>query len=198
MNILDQFPKAAVSAEAEAKMTPENRAVAFMNAAVRYAGTCCQHEIPNDELVSLCYDVLVKVGKRFSPNRGRFFAFCKPRIRGALFRYWKTTAAVVRNAVGTESLGVTLSEGGHEDALPENVDEPGAIDSAHMALRERRREVADLAARQCNDRELTILQMIYTHHFTFDRVGKLHSISRAAAQAAAAKVILRLKRSVSR
>jgi RNA polymerase sigma factor (sigma-70 family) len=184
MNILDSFPKTELDAKAEASLKPEALAVAYMHDAVLYARTCSADKIPDPELVSICYDAMLKVAARFKPARGRFFAFCKPRIRGALLRHWTTTAATVRNA-DTESL-----EADWDAACPVN-----GFDQ--IDLHERWAEVSEILARRCTDRERTIMQLVFSMNFTFEQTGSVLGISRAAAQAIASKVIERVKKILS-
>lgn len=187
-NILDSFPDQALTAEQEAKLSERGKhgdlAVANMYQAVLYANTCCGGKIEDQgELVSLCYDAMTKAAENFTPEKGRFFAFAKPRIRGALLRYWNTTAATVRNA---ETLG------GYEEAQDDGeVDE---LELDRMEIRERLAQVNEIVATRCTDRERAIMHMIFSLNFTYAEVGKMFDISRAAAQAIASKVIVKVKR----
>lgn len=66
--------------------------------ALYYTKKCSNQAIPDADLLSLCYDTLLRNAKRFKSEFGtRFFAFCKPGLRGSLTRYWKGLD-VVRNA----------------------------------------------------------------------------------------------------
>lgn len=188
--ILDQFPVTVINAKTEAAMTPEDLAVAFMHEAVLYAKACCSNEIPDDELVSICYDAMVKTARRFSPKRGRFFAFCKPRIRGSLLRHWKTTAAVVRNA-DTVSVNNPDAEDTEIEVPETSFSEP---DFDSILFRERWADVSRIIAKTCTDRERAIMQLVFSLHCTFEEAGTAFHISRAAAQAIASKVIDRVKK----
>src|SRR5690242_20467963 len=70
--------------------------MATMREAVKYCQGLSQNggEFKTDELISLCYDVLVKSAERFKPGYSRFMAFCKPRLRGAINRNWKVRDVV--------------------------------------------------------------------------------------------------------
>jgi RNA polymerase sigma factor (sigma-70 family) len=158
--------------------------------AVPYARTCCSGKIRDDELTSICYEAMTKCAERYSPKRGKFFAFCKPRIRGALLRYWNTTGAVVRNAEC-----VPLAADCEKDDscfVPEEASEEPDFD--RIDFHERWAQVSKVLARVCTDRECAILQLVYSMNFTFEETGKRFDISRAAAQAIAAKCIERIKK----
>jgi RNA polymerase sigma factor (sigma-70 family) len=195
MNILDSFPKTELDAKTEARMKPEDLSVAYMHEAVLYARACCASEIPDGELVSICYDAMMKTAKLFSPERGRFFAYCKPRIRGSLLRHWKTTMATVRNAEVVPELSTAVFLDEAPDSEIRDYDTPHSEpDFDSIGFRERWAEVSAILAKRCTDRERTIMQLVFSMHFTFEETGKVLGISRAAAQAIASKVIERVQK----
>lgn len=166
-----------------------------MREAVTYARTCCKGKIEDPELVSICYDAMLKTAKRFNPSMGhRFFAFCKPRIRGALQDHW-VAQEPVRNAhtvalepVPTKSPDPEGWGDMDNPATPTQEPEFEAIN-----FREQFRQVANIMARHCTDRERAILIMVFTHSFTFEEAGDLFGISRQMVQNIAAKAIEKIK-----
>ena len=160
--------------------------------AVPYARTCCSGQIENDELTSICYETMQKCAKRYDPKKGKFFAFCKPRIRGALLRYWNTTGAVVRNA---DCVPILADCEDHEVGPPteECVAEP---DFERIDFHERWGQVSQFMAEHCTDRERALVQLVFSMNFTFEQAGERFDISRAAAQAIVSKVIERIKKAL--
>ena len=158
-----------------------------MEEAVPYARTCCQGQLQDDELTSLCYETLVKCAKRYDPKRGRFFAFCKPRIRGALLRYWNTQGVTVRNAV---TVPLEIKDGEDEETPAVGVADP---DFDRINFREQWQQVSAIMVKTLSDRECAILQLVYCLNFTFEQAGARFDVSRAAAQAIAAKAIQKIK-----
>lgn len=199
MSLLDQFPAEKLTKEQEISLTNRHRfnslVLGTMREAVAYARTCSNGKIEDSELVSICYDAMLKTAKRFDPRRGyRFFAFCKPRIRGALQDYW-VAREPVRNAhtvplepVPTHSPDPEGWADTDNPATPTQEPEFEAIN-----FREQFRKVSDIMARHCTDRERAILIMVFTHSFTFEEAGDLFGISRQMVQNISAKAIEKIK-----
>lgn len=201
MNILDQFSETKLTAEQEASLCKRRRfndmCLATMREAVTYARTCSNQKIADDALISLCWEVLSKLAPRHDPNRGRFFAYAKQRLRGALSDYW-TAQEPVRNAHTIPINPVPIKTGdaeiigdpGFEDNINAPSQEP---DFPLIDFHERFAEVSEVLAKNFTDRERALMQMVFSNNLTYAEAGKLFGISRAAAQAIASKVIDRVK-----
>lgn len=169
--------------------------------AVPYARTCSNGRLPDDELTSICYEAMMKCAKKYDPKRGKFFSYCKARIRGALLRHWSVAGAVVKNAecVPFNTGRVDTSPASKELTLPGEFTEPddGGMfvepDFERIDFHERWNQISGILARVCSDREHALIQLVYSMNFTFAEAGKRFNISRQAAQVIVAKVIDRVK-----
>jgi DNA-directed RNA polymerase specialized sigma subunit len=208
MNIIDQLPnEKALTLKEEASLQKRGRlsqlVMANMREAVVYA-KACNGKIADDELVSICYDTLMKTAKKFHPkHRVRFFAYSKPRIRGALIRHF-STSALVRNgdciSLDDSRTHCTSAAADHvhrfstedvSECFPENAVEP---EFDLMEFRERFAEISHVVIKHCNDREQAILMLVFNYSFTFERAGRCFGICRAAAQAIASDAIDRVRK----
>ena len=183
MNLIEQFTDTKLTPKEESKLSPKDLVMANMREALLYARTCCSGKLDDNELVSICYDSLRKTAELFKPGRHvRFFAYSKPRIRGAILRHFNNIPAV-RNAE-CESL---------EDTDKDN--QPvGEANFDLIEFREKWNEVSRVIAKNCTDRERALMYLVFSLNFTFAEAGDAFHISRAAAQAIAAKVIVKVKR----
>lgn len=205
MNLIDQLPdNEPLSLEGEASLQKRGRlnelVMANIREAVIYAKTC-NGKIHDDELISICYETLMKTARTFHPkHRVRFFAYSKARLRGALLRHF-STSALVRNAecVSLDCntvLNPNLPRAEEDsdvsaDRMVEHSEEP---QFELIDFRERFAEISAVVARHCNDRERSILMLVFNYGFTFERAGKCHGLCRAAAQAIASDAIDRVKK----
>lgn len=195
MNILDSFPETSLDPSAEALLLKRGKntdlVLANMRQAVIYGRTCCGGKLGDDELVSICYDAMTKCAELYKSDRGlHFFAFCKPRIRGAITRTFNLLPAV-RNAecVSLDSGSLPLVEDEDDTTGTPSTE----FDHEIIHLRERWRDVGDLLASRFCDRERAIMYLVFSLNFTFEKAGQLFGISRAAAQAIASDVIEKLR-----
>jgi DNA-directed RNA polymerase specialized sigma subunit len=196
MNLLDHFSKEKLTQKVEARLSENDLALANMHEAVLYARACSGNDkLTDGELISVCWDALRKSAARFRPRRGtRFFAFCKPRIRGALVRHYNQMN-VVRNG---ECEPVQVDDAGLPDDYSVEKDLPNVEpDFESIGFNERWAQVSGVLARTCTDRERTIMYLVYSLHFTFKEAGSVFGICRAAAQAIASRVIVRVKHTIN-
>lgn len=79
--------------------------MANLQHAVAYTTNFCKRRLSEQELISLCYETMMKNARRFKSGGLRFFAFTKIGLRGAVYRHW-TSESVVRNATEISSLSL--------------------------------------------------------------------------------------------
>lgn len=203
MNIIDQLPnKKPLTIAQEGSLQRRGRLNQLVMANIREAAVyakACNGKIADDELVSLCYETLMKTAAKFHPkHRVRFFAYSKPRIRGALLRRF-SKAALVRNGECVPMRDVRLPHAPTWEELPEPHAQDEGSDSSEpefdlIDFRERFAEISSIVAKHCNDREQAILMLVFNYSFTFEQAGKCFDICRAAAQAIASDAIDRVRK----
>lgn len=157
-----------------------------MREAVTYAAYCSHNEIPQSDLISSCYESLVRSAKKFKPGYSRFMAYCKPAIRGDLKRVW-TRKKVVRNASTipmdevhttiTPKPGVTTEpeDQSHIEAELGQTVEP---DFQSIFTKERWELVKGIIAEVCTERERTILDLMYRGGLSAAEVARMDNLSR--------------------
>lgn len=161
--------------------------MANMREALLYTRECCRRKIPDDALVSLCYETMMKSAPLFRSRGTRFFAYTKARLRGALKRYW-TGLSIIRNAQ-TVSIDVPC-ETEEEDAVELGVSEP---DFENIFLNDSWRTVADIMARRCTDLERTVIFFAYKHQLSFEEIGGLLDLSRQFVSVTAKKGLKKIR-----
>lgn len=102
MNLLEQLPPSTTLTAGQEKALLANGlhqdlVMTAIREALLYTRKCSYGKIPDDALLSLCYETMLMSAKIFKPGRLRFFAYCKARLRGAVKRYWRSLETV-RNA----------------------------------------------------------------------------------------------------
>jgi len=165
---------------------------------------CPTHLFSDGEIMSLCYDVLMKSAPRFRPSFGiRFLAFCKHRIRGAVKRHC-TTLDVVKHA----STKRTDNEGGpafvpfvggceipNRDKATVREDSPASeiyetstqggtvdFDFAGVDIRELWIPLQRVVKEKLNPRQRMVLRLVYDLGFNMQEIGDMLAVSRSAVQ----------------
>lgn len=87
--------------------------LATLAEAFLYARKCCHGGVPEDEVLSLCYDALQKSVSNYDPSRGRFFAYSKVYVRGELSQFWKGRD-IVKHSSQHEDKNIPAREGFHQ------------------------------------------------------------------------------------
>src|SRR6266478_3219738 len=108
MKLLDSLPP-PLTADQESALVPKIKkgnddalnalVLANMREGFLYAKGVCRAAIEDGELFSLTYSALKGAGKRFRTGYGRFFAFAKSRIRGAVTRFWHSQDTVKHSSM---------------------------------------------------------------------------------------------------
>jgi RNA polymerase sigma factor (sigma-70 family) len=186
----------------------EHLVVNNLREASLYAKHYCPKDLFSDgEVVSLCYDVLLKSAPRFRPAFGiRFLAFCKHRLRGAVKRHC-TTLDVVKHAsekrIDLDGPTFVSFSGGSDRTQPkerfsDNVgiawnvnddDTPtctqgGTIDFDFMEvdMREWWVPLKSLIREKLNPRQRMVLRLVYDLGFNMQEIGDMLAVSRSAIQ----------------
>jgi RNA polymerase sigma factor (sigma-70 family) len=197
------------------KGTPEDKVklvMATMREAVKYCQGLSQNggEFKTDELISLCYDVLVKSAERFKPGYSRFMAFCKPRLRGAVNRNWKVRD-VVKNAKTVpleEAKAIEHREQkpkiitndaspGEEEyaaaSVPELSSQIFSPDCSEVFQHEELESIQEIVDSELNEHEKMVLNLVYKAGFNFAEVSRFLGVSRAAVQGTGQRAISKIK-----
>jgi RNA polymerase sigma factor (sigma-70 family) len=222
--ILEQLPVGvALTPTQERKAPAEELVMNSIREAVLYTRKCSYGKIPDDALLSLCYETMLKSAAIFKPGRIRFFAYCKARLRGEVKRYWRSLETV-RNAetVSIDTLPTVGIRYSHKQLGPietrtkefrfedkthlhelEDETHPttaeligGSVEPEYdkMYLNDVWDRVSEAARRCCTDQERTILFLAYKLQLSFEEVGELLDISRQFASVTAKKALKKLRR----
>lgn len=207
MNLYESFPETVTRRPAEEAELPHvDLVMANMREALLYTRECCRRKIPDDALVSLCYETMLKSAPLFKAKWGtRFFAYSKARLRGALKRYW-SSLSVVRNAqtVSVDMMRSIETDTGDRIGVSEVPD----IETSHLGttepdfesifLNDSWRAVADIMARKCTDLERTIIFFAYKHQLSFEEIGDLLDLSRQFVSVTAKKGLQKIQRGLGK
>lgn len=213
----------ALSPEAEAKLARNicdhpcerdiNKLVLHnLREAVPYTLRCCRNALSESEVLSVCYAALCKAAPNYRPGGPlRFFSYAKPYLRGELSRNWKTKD-VVKSASLHESeapplMHSTLNSGAEEgdDDFHKKLEKPLQPDSVEpefdlIDLREQMALLRPLLQSKLNERERTVITLVYESGFTLEQVSKLvvPSASRQAIQCTHQRALKKLRSALSR
>jgi RNA polymerase sigma factor (sigma-70 family) len=202
LNPLDPFPQKLSKPEESAlaqgsSKDLEKLVLHSMREAVTYARHISKGHIEDGELISICYDVLRRGAKRWKTGWARFFAFCKPGIRGYVHRSWRekdvvkgvdrenvvsigsieSSTAVARNLKGTDSLNVWDDA---DEVTPEHEIDNPEFDKIHM--KERWAMVKKVLDRCCTEREKAVLSLTYQSGRNFQEIAQMLDLTRSAIQ----------------
>lgn len=207
MNPLDYFPSEKLTTPVEVVLAARIKngdesavnelAVAAMHEAVTYTRHICRAMIQDDELISICYDVLYRGAKRFNPKyKVRFVAFCKAGLRGYIRRSWTTknvVKGVHRDKIESDTPGGSkfrmpsgrgLGEGDlwdqEDEVTPEHeIEQP---DFASISTHEKWGILETIVKENCRPREKQVLELVYRDGLNFAEVAKLLGVTRSAIQ----------------
>jgi RNA polymerase sigma factor (sigma-70 family) len=210
--LLEGYPRETLPEEDEAKLTRvivqfkggEKRAeaqqklvLASLRDAFFYARKCARARLPDEEIVSLCYAALVRAAARVNPGKGRFFAYAKPYIRGAVCRAWRSLD-VVRNGGNAESLDTNpdADDGDEYDNNKERVDpvdpEFGLIDLTEKWA------IVEPLLKKLSPSERTVLNLRYQQGLNFREIGDKLKVTRSATQGTHARALRKLRNALLR
>jgi RNA polymerase sigma factor (sigma-70 family) len=163
-----------------------------MRDAFFYSRRCAYNKLPDDEVFSICYAALSRAAVRFDPKQGRFFAYCKPYLRGSICRAWRSKDAV-RNGGRTESL----------DHTPDVDDEPLAEENAidpefgRIDINEKWELVKPLLTK-LSEAERRVLELHYNGGMNFQEIGELLGVTRSATQGTHKRALRKVRNSLLR
>lgn len=165
-----------------------------------YAKHYCPKDLFSDgEILSLCYDVLVKSAPRFRTLFGlRFLAFTKHRLRGAVKRHC-TTLDVVKHASMKrhDSIGGPTflpftggTDQAHATTGPDNIYDVNTctqggvedFDFSGVDMRELMVPLKSVISKKLNPRQQMILRLVYDLGFNMQEIGDMLAVSRSAVQ----------------
>lgn len=179
--------------------------MANMREAVKYCHGLTQNggELHTDEIMSLCYTVLCASVERFKPGYSRFFAFSKPRLRGAICRNWKTRDVVKHSKTvpldeaketPSQKPRVLTNEERPEDEWPHELSsqivEP---DYSEIFQHEELEPIKEIIETKLNEQERMVIDLAFKAGFNFAEIGRLLGVSRAATQSTAQRAISKIK-----
>lgn len=168
-------------------------------------GITCARKLPADEVFSLCYTALRSAAPNFKPGQIRFFAYCKPYVRGEICKAFnnlpivkgaKTQQFVPDCLLGAEVGGdrdnreETLNH--IDDMLRKKVDtvEP---DMDGIMSRDEWRVLLPVFQERLSELERMVLELRYQSGFNFFHIGSLLKVSRQATQAAHNRAINKVR-----
>lgn len=152
--------------------------------AVAYANQCSRGSLEQPELISLCWTAVRQAAEnyRIKKSKGiRFFAFCKPYIRGQI-NLERKQKIVVRN--------VELSQFMLSDENTEGVIGP---DFSNLETKELLSGLKPAIFEQLTDRERAIIILRYESGFSFTEIGERIGFSRQSIQKSHAKALKKLR-----
>lgn len=171
--------------------------LSHMRDAFFYARRCCNGKLADDEIFSLCYSALERAAHRHHYSRGRFFAYAKPYLRGAIYRKWKTMDAV-RGAGRTESLDAMDCAENDADIDPINSEDTIADPEFELVdLREKWELVKPLMAR-LSASERRVLELHYSGGMNFREVADLMGVTRSATQGTHSRALRKIRNALLR
>jgi RNA polymerase sigma factor (sigma-70 family) len=182
-----------------------------MREAMLYTRRVSQN-IEQGQLMSLCYEALLRNAKRFDPTRQRFFAFAKPGLRGALYRHYhketgptligKSTELPSRNGKSPAHYSYDGVTGAGERAMAEyepvcenQIVEP---DMESIFTRDQWELVRPVVKQKCSEQEQMVLTMTYLSGLNFQEVGDLLGVTRSAIQRTHWRAIKKLRMELGR
>ncbi len=155
-----------------------------INEAKAYAYKCAKGAVPQDELLSLCYDALSKAAKNFKPNRVRFFAYAKVYVRREISAWW-----VQQDVVKYASLHETpIGETDHRPALDEDAEdysreaEPTSFEFDAVHFRELMGLILPIIKTKLTKMEQMAIDLYYNGSMGFDEIGEILGRTRQRAQ----------------
>lgn len=194
MKLLNPFPeKGTLSRKDEirlAKPRDEESKTAFILYFLResfvYSRRCCRQQIPDDELLSLCYTALLRAMKNYDSARP-FFNYARVFLRGDIAQYWREKD-VVKNSSKYEDKESNCV------AVEPSVDPETSL----IMMKERLALVLPIVEAKLNSHEKMVIDLFYNGCFTFRKIGALLGVSRSAAQITAARALKKIRKELMR
>lgn len=155
-----------------------------LDEAVKYAKQCCRGSLDEPELISLCWVALRQAAAnyRIKKSKGiRFFAFCKPYIRGQI-NIERKQKIVVRNVESNQFLP--------PDENTEGITGP---DFSNLETKELLAGLKPAIFSQLSDRERAIVILRYESGFSFTEIGERIGFSRQSIQKSHFKALKKLR-----
>lgn len=170
----------------------EGLVLGHMRDAFFYARQCCHGRLADDEIYSLCYSALDRAARRHHHTRGRFFAYAKPYIRGAIYRKWRSMDAV-KGGGRTESIDEGDPNAGEVELEPiDNTDSVAEPEFDRMALHERMELVKPLL-KKLSSSEKRVIELCYNGGLNFREVADLMGVTRSAIQGTHARALRKIR-----
>ena len=163
-----------------------------MRDAFFYSRRCAYGKLPDEEIFSICFAALSRAAVRFDPKQGRFFAYCKPYLRGSVCRAWKSKDAV-RNGGRTESLDIVPGEEG--EPMPEETSVDPEFD--RIDLNEKWDLVRPLLGK-LSEAERRVLELHYNGGMNFREIGALLGVTRSATQGTHMRALRKIRNALLR
>jgi RNA polymerase sigma factor (sigma-70 family) len=154
-----------------------------MRDALKYTKRVSRDEIPDEQLMSLCYDALMHAAKRFKPNWARFFAYAKADLRGVVSEHFGSLKVVKKGLVlSRDALNDECRHTSRGDWRPENGDNIKDVeaytgewedpDFKTIKLHEQWALVEPLIRNHLSEREFMIVDLHYRCGWTLAQIGK--------------------------
>lgn len=161
-------------------------------------------EFLDDELMSICYRALSLGVENFKPGRSRFFAFCKPRLRGAINRYWGTKDTVRHGKMVTidaaridqtpehriATKGCPEDDWQEAPELKSQVCEP---DFDGIFVRQELGLVDAVMKDKLTEHERMVVNLTFRSGFNFAEIGRLLGVSRVAAKETCKRALVKIR-----
>lgn len=190
MNLLEDFPQTALSAEREQELLAKGDLESIVMHAVvpafKYCQQGCRGRLSTGELLSLCYLALTKAVKNYKPNQQRFLSYARPYLRGALAAEWRQKDPV-RNAARHET---PIADGKSPQPLEEAVVQPD-LENLHWA---ELWEKVEPFIRGLSRKEKTILESHYRFGLNFRMIGEKMGLTRSRVHQIERSAILKLRK----
>jgi RNA polymerase sigma factor (sigma-70 family) len=180
-----------------------------MREAILYT-RCVSRNVEPGQLMSICYDALLRNAKRFNPERQRFFAYAKPGLRGALYRDYNKRSAhatvpmpdTVWHPNGRTKVHKDPADLNNSHDMPElecvqsgQVVEP---DMESIFTRDRWELVKPIVEQKCSEQEKMVLTLNYVSGLNFQEIGDLLGVTRSAIQRTHWRAVKKLRNELTR
>lgn len=207
MKILAPFPEIrTLSREEEMRLAKSKNEESrntlilhYMREAFVYARRCCRQQIPEDELLSLCYASLQRAMKNYDSDRTSFFNYARVFLRGDIAQFWRDKDTV-RNSSKYEDKDAAYNYPVRKIMGTENPDLEISVEPETdlIMMKERLQLVLPIVASKLNDHEKMILDLFYNGGFAFRKIGAMLGVSRSAAQITAARALKKIRKELMR
>jgi len=169
-------------------------ALANMSQAIRYSNTCFPDRIEPGERVSLCYEALADAALTFKGGL-TFFAFAKPRVRGAFKDFWQDQA-IVRGVKASQIEADDFEADSGLAAEAVAVHDPDFVDK--IQWRDMWPRIRSVFANTLTSQEWMILELHDVSSYTFKEIGTFVGLTRQAIQCAHKKGLTTLTSAIEK